>query len=108
METNLREQYYEAIKNLQFEQDIIDAMPKPEYESFYSIMYGLIELITKELEKNPQILPEILDELEITELEFLDYISGNSQANITLYDQTLTLIKTKTKKNIHPKEITKY
>ena len=64
--------------------------------------------IIKELEKNPQILPEILDELEITELEFLDYISGKSQANITLYDQTLTLIKTKTKKNIHPKEITKY
>ena len=36
----------------------------------YSFLEYSIKII-KELEKNPQILPEILDELEITELEFL-------------------------------------
>ena len=54
------------------------------------------EIITN-LEKNPQIITQILDELEIPEEDFFAYISGEKKANITLYDQTLTLVKTKTK-----------
>ena len=54
------------------------------------------EIITS-LENNPKLLPQIIDELEITEEDFFAYISGEKNANITLYDQTLTLVKTKTK-----------
>lgn len=34
---NLRKQYFAAILNLQNEQDIIDALPKPEYNSFFQL-----------------------------------------------------------------------
>ena len=54
------------------------------------------EIITN-LEREPKKLIEILDELEITEEDFFAYISGEKKANITLYDQTLSLVKTKTK-----------
>ena len=55
--------------------------------------------IIREVEKNPIMLFEILDELEITEQEFMEYISGTTTANITLYDQTLTLVKRKNNNN---------
>lgn len=48
---NLRKQYFAAILNLQNEQDIIDALPKPEYNSFFPIIYGLMELMEKEILK---------------------------------------------------------
>lgn len=54
--------------------------------------------IIKNLENNPDILNEIIDELEITEEDFLAYLSGDKKANITLYDQTLCLVKSKIKK----------
>lgn len=55
------------------------------------------EIITN-LENNPEILNQVLDELEIPEEDFFAYISGEKKANITLYDQTLSIIKTKVKK----------
>lgn len=55
------------------------------------------EIIT-ELEKNPSLLDKILTDLELTEIEFFSYISGEKNANITLYDQALTLTKIKPKK----------
>lgn len=48
------------------------------------------------LEKRPEMLNQILDELELTEEEFFAYLSGDKKGNITLYDQTLCLIKNKT------------
>jgi len=47
------------------------------------------------LEKNPEIITQILDDLEITEEEFFAYLSGEKKGNITLYDQTLCLVKEK-------------
>ena len=56
--------------------------------------------ILKQLEKNPTIISEVLSELEITEKEFIDYLSGKTSANITLYDQALTLVKAKNKNSL--------
>lgn len=59
--------------------------------------------IILELEKHPELLIQILDELELTEEEFFAYLSGERKGNITLYDQTLCLVKEKTlKKDNNP------
>ena len=47
------------------------------------------------LESNPDLLTPVLDELEITEEDFFAYLSGEKKGNITIYDQALSLIKTK-------------
>lgn len=49
------------------------------------------------LENNPDMLIQILDELEITEEDFFACISGEKRENITLYDQTLSLVRAKSK-----------
>ena len=54
--------------------------------------------ILQELEKNPQVLLDILFELEVTEQDFYNYLSGVEQANIVFYDQALVLLKRKNKK----------
>ena len=74
MEINKREQYYQAIKKLQVEQDIIDAMPKAEYESFFPIMYGLIDLIKKELSELQESLDNLEPELEELKEEYEEEI----------------------------------
>lgn len=53
--------------------------------------------IILELEKNPNILPLLLHEIEVTEEDFFQYISGETKANITFYDQTLTEVNKKSK-----------
>lgn len=53
------------------------------------------EIIT-ELSKEPEFLIQILNELELTEEDFFAYLSGEKKGNITLYDQTLCLVKEKT------------
>ena len=58
----LHNQYFEAIKQLQDKQDIIDNMPKPEYDSFFEIMLGLIEFIEKEIVETNQLLATEKDE----------------------------------------------
>lgn len=52
------------------------------------------EIIT-ELSKEPEFLIQILNELELTEEDFFAYLSGEKKGNITLYDQTLCLVKEK-------------
>jgi len=52
----LREQYYQAILNLQDKQDIIDALPSIEYTSFFNITYGLINLIEQDINKTNNLL----------------------------------------------------
>ena len=51
------------------------------------------ENIIQELYNNPQMLDEILNDMEITEQEFFDNLSGDKNANITFYDQVLILTK---------------
>lgn len=53
--------------------------------------------IIKGLEDQPNKLPELLENLEISEEAFFGYISGDKKGNITLYDQALCLIKKKSK-----------
>lgn len=59
--------------------------------------------IILQIEKNPTILPEILNELEITQEDFFNYLSGEYNTNITLYDQALLTTKEKNKKFIREK-----
>lgn len=66
----LRNQYYEAILNLQDEEDIRSALPQPEYQSFFQVIYGLI---TK-LESNVQELQEELQKSSDNDVEMLEYI----------------------------------
>ena len=61
--------------------------------------------IILQLGKNPNIVPELLNELEITQEDFFNYLSGKYNANITLYDQTLTTAKEKIKKIVKEKEV---
>lgn len=55
--------------------------------------------IINEIEKNSNILPELLQALEITETEFFSYLSGEEHSDITVYDQALVLIKSMNQKN---------
>ena len=42
---NLRKQYYESIRLLQKEQDILNALPQPEYENFFTLISGVIKML---------------------------------------------------------------
>ena len=44
------------------------------------------------LKDDPQILSELLEQLELTEQDFYKYISGDKNGNITLYDETLNQV----------------
>ena len=66
----LRKKYYESIILLQNEQDIIEALPKPEYGNFFEIIKGLVERMDKELE-SLQLEYQIL---EPTENDMKEYI----------------------------------
>lgn len=54
---------------------------------------GYSKEIIQGLQDNPEIIHKLVDMLEVTEDELLAYLSGELTANITLYDQTLTLTK---------------
>ena len=64
--TKLRDSYYESIILLQDEKDIIEALPKPEYQNFFPLIEGLISKLMTEYEefqslddKDKEILEEI-------------------------------------------------
>ena len=71
----LRNQYYEAIKALQNENDILSALPKPDYKNFFPIMTGMIKILEQEekeikellLKENPsdELYQYIKEDLEI-------------------------------------------
>lgn len=67
---NLRNQYYDAIILLQNEQDIIDALPKPDFGNFFPIIAGLIKRLDQELE----LLTKDLNKINQKELEIKEYI----------------------------------
>lgn len=73
----LRNQYYEAIQLLQDEKDIKNALPQPEFTSFFQIMYGLIEklsLVEKELIKE-------LNKIDNQDKEMLEYLKEELELN---------------------------
>ena len=73
----LRNQYYEAIQLLQDEEDIKNALPQPEFTSFFQIMYGLIEklsLVEKELIKE-------LNNIDNQDKEMLEYLKEELELN---------------------------
>ena len=57
------------------------------------------QLIINELKTNPQIYQSLLEELEIKNDDFLNCLSGETKANISLYDQALVLVRKKTKQD---------
>lgn len=57
----LHRQYFEAIKQLQDEEDIIANLPSIEYESFYEIITELKEYITKEINETINLIEEETD-----------------------------------------------
>jgi len=66
----LRKKYYDAIMLLQEEQDILDALPQPEYTNFFPIITGLIKYLEKEL----YLLQEELNKLDESDEEMQKYI----------------------------------
>lgn len=66
----LRKQYFNAIILLNDKKDIIEALPQPEYESFFEIIEGIIMMIEKNIK-------ELNDELKNTskdEFEMIEYL----------------------------------
>lgn len=53
------------------------------------------KIIIELIQKYPNIINELLDELEVNEKDFFDYLSGEKSANITFYDQAINLINEK-------------
>lgn len=70
IQEKLHEQYYDAIKLLQDNNDIIDALPKPIYKSFFSIMPRLIERLKEE----EQELKEMLTGEDKKSIDYIDII----------------------------------
>ena len=46
---NLRNNYFNAILELNDESDIINSLPEPEYENFFPIVNGLIERLNEKI-----------------------------------------------------------
>lgn len=98
--TNIKQfhqQYFEAIKQLQDKQDIINNMPKPEYESFFEIMPELIEFIIKEIEETTQLLARETDE------ELIEWF----KEDIEIWNFKLTICKQSLKEAKEMKETEK-
>lgn len=66
---NLRKKYYESISLLQNKEDIENALPKPEYESFFPLISGLISMLEKELASTQEILQDNSEMREYIEEE---------------------------------------
>ena len=66
---NLRQKYYESISLLQNKEDIENALPKPEYENFFSLISGLINMLDKELASTREMLQDSSDMKEYIEEE---------------------------------------
>lgn len=49
--------------------------------------------IIEQLDKNPEVISQVLEDLEIPEEQFFKVISGDEEENITIYDQTLLILK---------------
>lgn len=61
-------------------------------KKLYKNILEYSKVILKELEENKNILPIVLSSLEITEEDFLKFISLENKNNIVFYDQVLCLI----------------
>lgn len=61
-----RNSFYESILLLQDEQDILESLPSPEYQSFFPLMEGLISKLVEECREFQSLGDDsdILDEVE--------------------------------------------
>ena len=55
--------------------------------------------IISAIQEDYSLLPEITESLQITEEEFFRLLSGEKNGNIVYYDQALSIIKKKVKRN---------
>lgn len=53
--------------------------------------------IIAELSKYPEIINEVIDNLDLVEEDFYNYLSGTKSINITFYDEALSVAKEKIK-----------
>ena len=65
----LRKKYYQSISLLQNKEDIENALPKPEYESFFPLISGLISMLEEELSSTQEMLQDSSDMREYIEEE---------------------------------------
>lgn len=63
----LRNAFYESILLLQDEKDIMDALPAPEFQSFFPLMEGLISKLVTECKEFQSLGndPDVLEEVEL-------------------------------------------
>lgn len=95
----LRNSYFEAIVLLQNEEDILDSLPSPEYQSFFPLMEGLISKQVSECKEFQQLGDEadILEEV------------ANLKKKIAICHQRVEQVKNQVKEdslesqNSHPK-----
>lgn len=81
----LRKQFYESIRLLQTEQDILNALPQPEYDNFFPLITGIIGFLEADLTEAKQELQQISP----TDYEMKEYIE--SEINLILFKkQTCT------------------
>ena len=64
----LRNNYYEAVVNLHDRDEIISALPKPDFSNFYIIMKGVIEKLEETIKELEQ------ESLSAKERDYLEYI----------------------------------
>lgn len=64
---NLRNSFYESILLLQDEQDIIESLPAPDFQSFFPLMEGLISKLVAECKEFQSLGddPYVLEEVEL-------------------------------------------
>ncbi len=99
----LRKQYYDAIKLLQDKDDIIEALPKPIYKSFFPIMSELIKQLKEDEEELRKMLSDEKQTSEMREYikKDLEICMLKKEICIELYKQALeeeTIEKTAEKK----------
>lgn len=95
----LRKQYFNAIILLNDKKDVIEALPQPEYESFFEIIEGIIMMIEKNIK-------ELNDELKNTskdEFEMIEYL----QEELEILNLKKELCEKKQKEAIEQKELDK-
>lgn len=63
--TELRNNYFQAIRLLNNEEDILSNLPDPYSNSFEQLMYGLIKMLNEELEEVNKMIESDYDDLDI-------------------------------------------
>lgn len=81
---NLRNNYFNAILELNDESDIINSLPDPEYENFFPIINGLIEKLNEKIKILEEEKNSLNDDKELLMLAQEEIDSLNFKKNLCL------------------------